>query len=187
MTIATPSKSKHKSPKPRRQPKPYTNSLLAGLLLGAVLFFAYFISGDGLGASGAENRIAIWLAKLIAPGWVNSTPAYIKYGGGIKQPLDHAIVMIGLGVILGGFLSSYFQGRFQRGTTRGPHVSPKLRWTLAFLGGIFAGFGARLARGCTSGQGLNGAATLSVGSWAFLLAFFAGGYALAYFVRKLWN
>jgi hypothetical protein len=28
---------------------------------------------------------------------------------------------------------------------------------------------------------------LSVGSWAFLLAFFVGGYALAYFVRKLWT
>jgi hypothetical protein len=57
----------------------------------------------------------------------------------------------------------------------------------AYPGGIISGFGARMARGCTSGQGLSGGATLSVGSWAFLLAFFGAGYLLAYFVRRLWN
>ncbi len=49
------------------------------------------------------------------------------------------------------------------------------------------GYGARLARGCTSGQALSGGAVLSVGSWAFMFAVFAGGYALAYFVRKAWT
>ena len=42
-----------------------------------------------------------------------------------------------------------------------------------------------MAKGCTSGQGLSGGATLSVGSWAFLMAFFVGGYALAHVLRKL--
>ena len=49
------------------------------------------------------------------------------------------------------------------------------------------GYGARMARGCTSGQALSGGAVLSVGSWAFMFAVFGGGYALAYFVRRLWN
>ena len=57
----------------------------------------------------------------------------------------------------------------------------------AFLGGAFMGYGARLARGCTSGQALSGGAVLSVGSWAFMFAVFGGAYALAYFVKKLWN
>ena len=57
----------------------------------------------------------------------------------------------------------------------------------AFIGGGFMGYGARMARGCTSGQALSGGAVLSVGSWAFMFAVFAGAYALAYFVRKLWN
>ena len=39
------------------------------------------------------------------------------------------------------------------------------------------GYGARFARGCTSGQALSGGATLSVGSWAFMFAVFAGAYA----------
>ena len=49
------------------------------------------------------------------------------------------------------------------------------------------GFGARLARGCTSGQGLSGAAVLSLGSFAFLFSIFIGGYSLAWFVRKNWE
>jgi hypothetical protein len=34
---------------------------------------------------------------------------------------------------------------------------------------------------------LSGGAVLSVGSWAFMFAVFAGAYALAYFFRRYWN
>ncbi len=183
MTAATTTETKQKK---KRQPKPFTNSLIAGVILGLVLFLVYFFTGDGLGASGGANRIAIGLAKIVAPGWVNSTPYLIKYGGGSKNPLDSFIVMLDIGVLIGGFLSAWFFGRFNIETVKGPRVTFSARWIIAFFGGTLAGFGARMARGCTSGQGLNGAATLSVGSWAFLLAFFAGGYLLAYFVRRLW-
>ncbi len=37
-----------------------------------------------------------------------------------------------------------------------------------------------------SGQALTGGALLNLGSWAVMLAIFAGGYALAYFVRREW-
>ena len=66
-------------------------------------------------------------------------------------------------------------------------VRVELAWLFAFLGGAIMGYGARFARGCTSGQALSGGAVLSVGSWAFMFAVFGGGYAVAYFVRKLWN
>ena len=49
------------------------------------------------------------------------------------------------------------------------------------------GFGAKMARGCTSGQALTGGTMLSVGGWAFMLAVFAGAYAFAYFVRRQWT
>ncbi len=183
MTAASTTDTKLKK---KRTPQPYTNSIIAGVLLGLVLFLVYFFTGDGLGASGGANRIAVWLAKVVAPGWVNGTPYLIKYGGGSKNPLDSFIVMLDIGVLIGGFLSAWYFGRFSIETIKGPQVKVSFRWVIAFLGGAMAGFGARLARGCTSGQGLNGASTLSVGSWAFLLAFFAGGYLLAYFVKKLW-
>ena len=45
-------------------------------------------------------------------------------------------------------------------------------------------YGARLARGCTSGQALSGGAVLAAGSWAFMFAVFGGAYGLAYFLRE---
>ncbi len=49
------------------------------------------------------------------------------------------------------------------------------------------GFGAKLARGCTSGLGLTGGATLSVGSWLFLLAAFAAAYGVAPLLKREWT
>jgi len=46
--------------------------------------------------------------------------------------------------------------------------------------------GAKLARGCTSGQALTGGALLNLGSWAFMISVFIGGYALAYIMRRQW-
>ncbi len=48
-------------------------------------------------------------------------------------------------------------------------------------------YGARMARGCTSGQALSGGAVLSVGSWAFMFCIFGAGYAVAWFFRRLWT
>ena len=69
--------------------------------------------------------------------------------------------------------------------------SPLMSWTLflvagAFVGGFIAAYGAKIAKGCTSGQALTGGAILNVGSLVFMLAVFASAYALAYFVRKEW-
>jgi hypothetical protein len=52
---------------------------------------------------------------------------------------------------------------------------------------MFMGLGAKLARGCTSGQALTGGALLSVGSWIFIAACFATGYVLAPMARRLWR
>ena len=107
--------------------------------------------------------------------------------GGELNPLDNWIVFITFGVILGGFASGWRNGRLKVCTGKGPNISNRTRWAAAFIGGAFMGFGARFARGCTSGQALSGGAVLSAGSWAFMFAVFGGAYALAYFVRKLWN
>jgi uncharacterized membrane protein YedE/YeeE len=88
--------------------------------------------------------------------------------------------------LLGGFASGFFGGRLKLETTKGPNVTDRTRWGMAFLGGVIFLYGARMARGCTSGQALTGGATLSAGSWAVMFAIFGGAYALAYFVRKFW-
>ena len=167
--------------------KAYIDPYLAGILLGLVLFAAFFITGSGLGASGGLNRLLVFVEDLIAPGHINRVPYLLSMAGGDKNPLDNWIVFLTVGTVVGGFISGWFNKRVKWETVKGPHISVRTRWFLAFAGGLLMGYGARFARGCTSGQALSGGAVLSVGSWAFMFAVFAGAYALAYFFRRAWN
>lgn len=170
-----------------RATRPFVNPYMGGILLGLVLFLAFFLTGNGLGASGGMNRIVVAFEDAFFPAHIDRTPYLISMAGGDTNPLDNWVVFIAVGTIIGGFASGWFHGRLKVETNRGPHTPICLRWVMAFVGGAFMGYGARMARGCTSGQALSGGAVLSVGSWLFMFAVFGGAYALAYFVRKLWN
>ena len=65
---------------------------------------------------------------------------------------------------------------------------PRLaRFTDASVTGIvrrLAGFGARIAAGCTSGLGLSGAAVLSLAGFTFLGTFFAVGLLAGRFMKE---
>lgn len=167
--------------------KPYVNPYLGGMLLGIVLFLAYFLTGGGLGASGAINRIQVFFVDLFAGDHVNQVGYFAQLAGGELNPLDSGAVLMLVGTFLGGMLSGLFNRRLKVETRKGPNISTKKRWLFAFIGGAVMGYGARFARGCTSGQALSGGAVLSVGSWAFMFSVFIGGYVIAWFVRKLWN
>ena len=170
----------------RRPEKAYWHPYLAGAILGVVLFLAFALTGNGLGSSGATSRIDAALVDIVAPAHVDRTPYLLKMAGGDRNPLDDWIVPVFIGALLGGFVSGWFNGRLRFQTTKGPQVSDRTRWTLAFLGGVIFLYGARMARGCTSGQALSGGATLAAGSWVIMLSIFGSAYLLAYFVRKLW-
>jgi uncharacterized membrane protein YedE/YeeE len=188
MTATTSSeKSKRRAIFARRETKPYMNPYLAGALLGMVLFASFFFTGNGLGASGGVNRFLVFFEDLIAPGHVDRTPYLISMAGGDLNPLDNWIVFVTFGVILGGFVAGWLNGRVKVEMGKGPRVTKRTRLFFAFVGGAFMGYGARFARGCTSGQALSGGSTLSAGSWALMFAIFGGAYALAYFVRQLWT
>lgn len=165
----------------------YINPYLGGVLLGIVLFLAYFLTGGGLGASGAINRVQVFFVDLFAGDHVNHVGYFAQLAGGDLNPLDSGAVLMLVGTFLGGMLSGFFNRRLKVETRKGPNISTKKRWVFAFIGGAIMGYGARFARGCTSGQALSGGAVLSVGSWAFMFSIFIGGYVLAWFVRKLWN
>jgi uncharacterized protein len=92
-----------------------------------------------------------------------------------------------LGVLAGGFLSGTFSHRVKKGVEKGPRISTKMRFVYAFIGGGLLGYGAKLARGCMSGQALSGGAVLNLGSWVFMMMVFLGGYAAAYFIRRQWT
>jgi uncharacterized protein len=165
----------------------YINPYLGGTLLGVILFLAFFLTGGGLGASGAVNRVQLAVVDLVAPSHVDRTAYFAKTAGGSRNPLDHASVWMLLGTILGGLASGLVFGRLRVEIRKGPRVTNRTRLIMALLGGAIMGYGARMARGCTSGQALSGGAVLSVGSWLFMFAVFGGAYALAYSLRRYWT
>lgn len=164
----------------------YLNPYLGGVLLGLVLFLSYFLTGGGLGASGAIGHIQTGLLDLVASEHVDRNSYFAALAGGDKNPWWDGSVFMLLGTFLGGLTSGFFFKRLKPEIRKGPQISNRWRLWMAFLGGALMGWGARLARGCTSGQALSGGAVLSVGSWAFMLSVFGGGYLFAYFFRKLW-
>lgn len=171
-----------------RKAQPYWNPYLAGIGLGVVLLAAFVIMGRGLGASGAFTSLVSVGVNTVAPEHAKSNTFFSEYlGDGTTSPLKDWLVFEVIGVLVGGFISGSLARRIKGTVEKGPRISVRGRLLFAFLGGVLMGFGAKLARGCTSGQALTGGALLGVGSWAFMLAVFAGGYAVAYFFRRQWT
>lgn len=168
------------------EPKRYWNPYIAGVVLGLVLLGAFLVAGQGLGATALPKRSLALLAQQLAPGWTAANPSLGGYVADGANPLKNWLVIEGVAVILGGFLGALLAGRFKATVERGPRIGVRDRLVLAFGGGVIMGFAAALARGCTSGQALSGGATLATGSWVFMMAVFAGGYAFAYVVRRQW-
>ncbi len=166
--------------------KKYSSPYISGVALGIVLLIAFVIAGRGLGASGALMRSVVAVEKTISQDHVDNNEYLAKYGGGEKNPVSNWLIFEVLGVLVGGLLSGALAGRLKKETFKGPQITDKQRWLFAMVGGGLFGFGARLARGCTSGVALSGGATLALGSWATMMAIFIGAYAAAYFVRRLW-
>jgi uncharacterized protein len=171
----------------RRQARRYIDPYLGGALLGLVLFLAFFFTGGGLGASAGLTHVEVGALDVLAPRHVDRVAYLAEMAGGARSPWDYSGVYMLAGTLLGGMVSGALGGRLKLETGKGPHMSTQARLVLAFVGGVIMAYGARLARGCTSGQALSGGAVLSVGSWAFMLAIFAGGYAVAALFRRLWN
>jgi uncharacterized protein len=171
------------------EPKPLWSPYLAGFGLGLVLLASFLLTGSGLGASGGFGRFGALLVDSIAPGHI----AGLEHASGLlnsgvpllKDPLVFALI----GVAVGGFISALSGRRVVKvGTVeRGPTTAKWLRLALALIGGIVMGYAARMARGCTSGQALSGGAMLALGSWAFMICVFAGGFGFAWFVRRQWQ
>jgi uncharacterized protein len=170
----------------KRDPGKFWNPYAGGVALGLVLLVTFLLMGKGLGASGATYRLGVWAASVVAPAHAESVPAI---AGALEDghPLDDWLVFEVVGVLIGGALGAITSGRFSREVLKGPTFPGAGRIGLAIAGGVVMGFAAKLSRGCTSGQALSGGAAMSVGSWAFMLSVFAGGYAVAYFLRRQWR
>jgi uncharacterized membrane protein YedE/YeeE len=162
------------------------NPIYGGIMIGIAMILTFYISGRGLGASGALTDFAVWVQNLVAPSLNQSSQYFSKYFANGANPLNDYLVFMVIGIMIGGFLAGMVSKNLKFEVLKGPNISSKGRLWYALVGGILVGYAARMARGCTSGQALVGGAELSVGSWAFMFSIFAGGFAVAYFIRREW-
>jgi len=165
--------------------RPYWNPYVVGFLLGLVLLLTYAFTGRGLGATAAFSALAAWLAGTVSPTHVQDNLVHARYWNEGAPLLSWTLFLL-IGAALGAFASGWQGQRLAWSVERGPNVSDRTRLLLAFAGGFIAAFGAKIAKGCTSGQALTGGSMLNVGSLVFMGAVFASAYALAWFVRKEW-
>jgi len=165
----------------------YLNPYLGGVFLGLVLLAAFYISGRGLGASGAVKSVVVAGIETVAPAHAEKSDFYPNFDkshpGG---PLHNWLVWEMLGVLIGGFISGAISGRLKWKVEHSPKITSKTRLIFALIGGVFFGFGSQLGRGCTSGAALSGMAVMSLGGFITMAFIFGTGYAFAYFARKLW-
>jgi hypothetical protein len=166
----------------------YMNPYLAGALLGLLLIATIYLTGRGLGASGAIKSYAVTAVEIVAPSHATSSKFYTDYGKehGGGNPLMSWLVFEVTGVLIGAFLSGLISNRLDFKFEKGPRASTKIRIAGALIGGLLWGIGSQLGRGCTSGAALSGMAVMSTGGIVTMLAIFAGAYAFAYFFRKFW-
>ena len=171
------------SQKNQHCPAPYWNPLIAGILLGIVLLSTFVVTGHGLGATGFTTRLTAWFGMYLLPVATNAN----DYLGGMVEegkPLDAWISWQVVGVALGALVSAFFAGRIAVKLDGKRFLGGSSRPLTALFGGLLAGFGARIAAGCTSGLGLSGAAVLSLAGFTFLGTFFAVGLLASRFMKE---
>ena len=148
---------------------------LAGGLSGLVIIVSVLNTGQFFGASTSFVRSAGIFGKYFGPERVQQLEYFIRY-----LPIIDWQFMFVIGIFIGSLVSSLLSDSFKwQGV---PDMwaeqfgsSPVKRGIVAFIGGIIAMFGARLAGGCPSGHGLSGIIQLAVSGLIAMVFFFIGG------------
>jgi len=164
----------------------YWNPYFGGFLLGIIMLFTFYITGRGLGASGAMKSGVVTIVDAVAPIHAESSAYYSKFISEEKSSMNNWLVLEALGVLIGAFISGGLTGRIGWRVQHSPKITSKRRLVFALGGGILFGLGAQIARGCTSGAALSGMSVLSSGGFLTMIGIFGTGYVVAYFFRKNW-
>jgi len=164
----------------------YINPYLGGVLLGLVLFATYYITGRGLGASGAVKSTVVTTVHAVAPQHAYNSGYYSQFLSDDISPMSNWLVFEVLGVLAGAFLSGILYGRLKFKTEHSPKITGRKRLIAAAAGGMLFGIGSQFARGCTSGAALSGMAVLSASGIITMMAIFGSAYLFAWIFKKLW-
>ena len=151
---------------------------VAGAAIAAVTLILLWVSNRRLGiSSGFEDICGLVLQqqyfqrRAILSGRVWRLPFLVGLvlGGFVSAQLG------------GGWHSTWALGRFDSTIGWGP--AGKMAWM--FVGGLFIGFGTRLANGCTSGHGIFGLSNLERSAVLSTLGFMLGGLLTTQLVYRV--
>ena len=153
---------------------------LAGLGIGVLSWIVFVVVATPIGVTTAASQVAGGVASLVVGDEAVRANAYwAKHA----FRLDYGTLFL-VGIVVGALASALASGRFRFASVPsewrkrfGPSVGK--RYTLAFVGGMMAMYGARLAGGCTSGNGISQGLQLALVGWTFLAVMFAAGIATA--------
>ena len=160
------------------------NPYVVGIGIGVLSWVTFLFMGKALGTSTSYVHAAGLVEGTVVPGHVVGPEANAYFAKKIKNMIDWQVLLV-VGVLLGGLLSSRLSG--SRQTECVPSLwawrfggSKAVRYAAAFASGFVMLFGARLAGGCTSGHGISGGLQLALSSWVFFVAMFVSGVITAF-------
>lgn len=158
-----------------------TSPYAIGSALGLLNTFAFATASRGLGVTTAFESAAALAGRRAAPDAMNVNAYVAKREETPKIDWESFLV---LGILGGSYVAARLAG--ERSTRAVPRTwsrrfggSRVLRYAAAFVGGATMMFGARMAKGCTSGHALTGTAQLAVSSWTFSPIMFGAAAATA--------
>jgi len=158
---------------------------VVGAAIGILSWFSFLILKKPLSCSTSFAKTSGMIERLFRGKQVEQKPYYQK----IKLSINWQWMLV-VGIVFGSLISSLLSGDFQWSWV--PTLwadafgdSPLIRIIGAVIGGIFLGFGARWADGCTSGHGISGTMQLTVSSWISAIFFFIGGILVSFILFGL--
>jgi uncharacterized protein len=157
-----------------------TSPYVIGVGLGLLNTFAFATAKRGLGVTSAFESGAALAERQLVPDATHINK-YVQEREEVPK-IDWESLLV-LGVAAGSYLSARIAGERTASAMSAPWSrrfgpSRVKRYAAAFVGGVAMMFGARMAKGCTSGHALTGMSQMAVSSWVFTPLMF-GSAALA--------
>lgn len=145
--------------------------VVGALLLSLFQVVTFATTGNPWGVSGVFANWGAWLFKLVGGSvdnwyYFSSPGAQATLQAGV---LNNADSWRNIGVVVGALFAALLASGFK--------IKKIKSWrqvVAAVIGGLFMGYGARLASGCNIGALFGGIASLSLSGWVFAIFLFVG-------------